>query len=133
LDIRTSSNNIVLSDGDGNPRMSCASTGNWKSAGVVKQGQLDAYNGNATVGSSAACLVFYSLSGTATVTLPTPASNAGRFLHIKVTVAHAVVSASSNVTTLAGGVPTTNILPATAGSWAILFCTGSYWDIMAAG
>jgi hypothetical protein len=30
LDIRTSDNNIVLSDGDGNPRAWCNSTGNWE-------------------------------------------------------------------------------------------------------
>jgi hypothetical protein len=133
LDIRTSSNNIVLSDGDGNPRLSCDSTGNWKSDGVVKQGVLEAFNTSGTVGSSAACVVLYSLSGTATLTLPSPSSNLGRFLHIKSQSSHAVVSASSNVTTLAGGAITTNILPATSGSWAILFSDGSYWNIMAAG
>ena len=133
LDIRSSSNYVVLSDGDGNPRMYADSTGNWKSGGVVKQGQLDAYNGNATVGSSAVCLVFYSLTGTATVTLPTPASSTGRFLYIKSQSAYTVVSASSNVTDLANGSVTTSILPATAGSWATLFCDGTYWNIMAAG
>jgi hypothetical protein len=126
LDIRTSDNNIVLSDGDGNVRAYADSTGNWKTAGVVKQGVLNAYTASATVGSDAYCVVFYGAGGTATLTLPTPAANAGRSLWVNTYTSRAVVSATSNVTSLTGAV-TTSILPATAGSWVFLFCDGSYW------
>ncbi len=44
LDIRTSSNNIVLSDGDGNPRAYCNSSGDWTVAGGVYLGGTGAAN-----------------------------------------------------------------------------------------
>jgi len=77
-------------------------------------------------------LTAYSLTGTCTLTLPTPASNAGRMLFVRTQSAQLVNSASNNVTALASGGVTNAILTNTAGKWALLFCDGSYWNIFAA-
>ncbi len=67
-----------------------------------------------------------------TLTLPTPASNGGRFLKIlNIGGAFTVVSASSNVVPRAGGTAATAILPATDGAWAELHCDGTNWLIIA--
>ena len=67
-----------------------------------------------------------------TLTLPTPASNGGRFLKIlNIGGAFTVVSASANVVPRAGGTATTAILPATDGAWAELHCDGTNWLIIA--
>lgn len=67
-----------------------------------------------------------------TFTLPTPASNGGRFLKIlNIGGAFSVSSATSNVVPRAGGAAGTAILPATDGAWAELVCDGSNWLIIA--
>jgi len=43
LDIRTGSNRIVLSDGDGNPRMFCDASGNWVTNGTAASGRFAIY------------------------------------------------------------------------------------------
>lgn len=68
---------------------------------------------------------------TITVTLPTPASNAGRILWIKTIQAATVVSAASDVIPRAGGAAGTAILAATDGAWAMLVCNGTAWELMA--
>jgi hypothetical protein len=68
-----------------------------------------------------------------TVTLPSPASSAGRVLELKTIAAQTVVSASSNVVPVAGGGASTAILPATAGAWATLVSDGTSWIIMKKG
>lgn len=67
---------------------------------------------------------------TCTVTLPSAVSWAGREIMIKTIQAQAVVSASANVTPLAGGAVGTAILAATVGKWATLVSDGSNWIIM---
>ena len=103
-----------------------------KIAGPVAFTGATGFIGNYTVTASDTWLTGYSLTGTVTITLPTPSTNVGRFLFIRTQSNFAINSASSNVTTLAGGAATTSILSATAGKWAILFCDGSYWNIFAA-
>jgi hypothetical protein len=100
--------------------------------GAVSLGSAAAQNGNFTVGANVYWITMYSLTGTTTITLPTPATNTGRQLWIRVQSNQAVNSASSNVTTLAGGGTTNSILTATAGKWAFLICDGAYWNIVAA-
>lgn len=102
-----------------------------KVAGQFSVTSSQAFTGNGTVNDSAYYIVCYSLSGTCTLTLPTPANNTGRMLNIVVQSAQQVVSASSNVTKITDGSLTTAILPATAGKWAKLWCDGSYWNIIA--
>lgn len=70
-------------------------------------------------------------TGTITVTLPSPITDAGRVIYIKTIAAQSVVSASSNVVPLAGGPNGTAILGATAGNWARLVSDGTFWMIMA--
>lgn len=69
-------------------------------------------------------------AGTVTETLLSAATYPGRILTIKTTTANAVVSASSNVVPMIGGVVGTAILAAAAGKWAILVSDGTNWIIM---
>jgi hypothetical protein len=101
--------------------------------GIVRQGSLAVNNGNITLGANDNSATFYGLSGTATLTLPTAASSNGRFVWVRTQSNQAINSASSNITALADGSVTNSILPATAGSWALLISDGSFWNIMAAG
>lgn len=71
-------------------------------------------------------------TGTITLTLPSAASFSGRVLKMKTIAAFTVVSATSNVTPLAGGAASTAILAATAGKWVELQSDGSTWIIVAA-
>jgi hypothetical protein len=102
-----------------------------KVAGQFAVTASQAFIGNGSVNDSAYYIVCYSLSGTCTLTLPTPANNTGRLLNIVVQSAQQVVSASSNVTAITNGAVGTSILPATAGKWAQLWCDGTYWNIIA--
>jgi len=111
-------------------------TENSGSGGIKVAGQFalttsQAFTASGTVNSTAYYVVCYSLSGTCTLTLPTPSTNAGRLLNIVVQSAQQVVSASSNVTKITDGSLTTAILPATAGKWVQLWCDGTYWNIIA--
>ena len=56
----------------------------------------------------------------------------GREVMIKTIAAFTVVSASSNIVPLIGGVAGTAILAATAGKWATLVSDGTNWIVMAA-
>jgi hypothetical protein len=69
-------------------------------------------------------------AGTCTLTLPSASSYTHKKITIKTVTANAVVSASSNVTPLAGGVAGTAILSATAGKWVELQSDGTNWIIM---
>ena len=71
-------------------------------------------------------------SGTITVTLPNAGTYVGREIMLKTIAAQTVVSASSNVVPLDGGVAGTAILPAAAGKFATLVSDGTNWVIMQA-
>jgi len=105
--------------------------GGLKVAGQFALTTSQAFAQSGSVNDTAYYIVCYSLSGTCTLTLPTPANNTGRLLNIVVQSAQKVVSASSNVTKITDGTPTTDILPATAGKWVQLWCDGGYWNIIA--
>jgi len=63
LDIRTSSNNIVLSDGDGNPRLHCNSSGAWSGPQEFTQARGDAGFGfisDSTSGAGSGIVNYYS-------------------------------------------------------------------------
>jgi hypothetical protein len=76
-------------------------------------------------------VIFNSASAIA-VTLPTPASFAGRVLNLKTINVGAVTSASSNVIPLATTVAAAAIFSAnTAGKWTTLVCNGTNWVVMA--
>jgi len=105
--------------------------GGLKVAGQFALTTSQAFTASGSVNDTAYHIVCYSLSGTCTLTLPTPANNTGRLLNIVVQSAQQVVSASSNVTKITDGTPTTDILPATAGKWVQLWCDGGYWIIIA--
>jgi len=67
-----------------------------------------------------------------TLTLPSPATFSGRWLHVKTTQNQAVFSNAANVVPLAGGAATSAIVAGTAGKWAELQSnTASSWIIMA--
>lgn len=72
-------------------------------------------------------------NGTASITVTLPAASAfvGRIVNMKNVAAFTVVSASANVVPLAGGAAGTAIMPATAGSKAMLVSDGTNWIIMA--
>jgi hypothetical protein len=106
-------------------------SGGLKVAGQFALTTSQAFAASGSVNDTAYYIVCYSLSGTCTLTLPTPANNTGRLLNIVVQSAQKVVSASSNVTKITDGTPTTDILPATAGKWVQLWCDGGYWNIIA--
>lgn len=64
------------------------------------------------------------------LTLPAPASFAGRELTVQNYQDQAVVSAGSNVVPRGGGSAGTSILDAVAGNWATLVSDGTSWVIM---
>lgn len=71
-------------------------------------------------------------AGACTLTLPTPSTNAGRWLYIKVIVNQNLVSASSNVVAFLGGAAGTSMLTGSAsGRWATFQCDGTNWINMA--
>jgi hypothetical protein len=106
-------------------------SGGIKVAGQFALTTSQAFTSSGAINSTAYYVVCYSLSGTCTLTLPTPSTNTGRILNIVVQSAQQVVSASSNVTKITDGSLTTAILPATAGKWVQLWCDGTYWNIIA--
>lgn len=71
-------------------------------------------------------------AGTITVTLPNAATYQNRCIHFLTIQNQTVVSASSNVSPLAGGAAGTAILAGTAGKWARLCSDAANWQIMAA-
>jgi hypothetical protein len=73
-----------------------------------------------------------SVAASCTLTLPTPATFAGRELMIKTTTAFTTISASANVVPVIGGSATTAILSATAGKYAKVVSDGTNWIIMSA-
>lgn len=72
-------------------------------------------------------------AGTVTLTLPDPVISKGRVLTLKTITANTVVSASANVSPVAGGAAATAILAATAGKLATLQSDGAVWHVMAQG
>ena len=72
-------------------------------------------------------------AGTVTLTLPDAGISKGRELRVKTITANTVVSASTNVSPVAGGAAATAILSATAGKWATLQSDGAVWHVMAQG
>lgn len=85
---------------------------------------------NFTVGDSETMIICNG-AGSLTATLPAPASWPGRQIYIKSIAAQTVVSASTNVKPIGTNVAGTAILPATAGSWALLVSDGTNWVVMA--
>ena len=70
-------------------------------------------------------------SSASVYTMPSAAFYPGRKLHILTHYAGAVTSAIANIVQKTGGAPTTDILPAVAGSYAILHSNGVHWYIIA--
>lgn len=71
-------------------------------------------------------------TGAFTLTLPTPSGNAGAWMWLKTTAAHAVTSASSNVVPLGSSAAGSAIFSGTvATDWAILQSDGTNWIMMA--
>lgn len=66
-----------------------------------------------------------------TVTLPAPASYAGRALYMKNTSALAVSSATANVAPIGSAIAGTAILIAFAAKWVRLVSNGAAWVVMA--
>jgi len=86
LDIRTASNYIVLSDGDGNPRGVFDGSGNWCVGGVAKvyEGKVSvSFNGNGGAGSQGIALIDTnaSLSGDYALFVNSSGNVAGRITH----------------------------------------------------
>lgn len=69
-------------------------------------------------------------SASMTVTLPSAATFPGRVIYMKNSSAFTVVSSAANVGQLAGGAPTTAIMPATVGANVMLASDGANWLIM---
>jgi hypothetical protein len=86
-----------------------------------------------TVADTETWLINNKAGSTCTVTLPAPASYAGRQITINNYQAQTVVSASANVVPQVGGAAATAILPGTAGKWATLVSDGTNWVIMQSG
>lgn len=76
--------------------------------------------------------LIFNCGATCTITLPAASSRVGHTITVRTIAAQTVVSASSNVVPLAGGVAGTAILAATAGKWADLQSDGTNWQIMRA-
>jgi hypothetical protein len=72
-------------------------------------------------------------AGTHTMTLPSPSVYPNRELTVKTIQAQQVISSSSNVAPIDSASVGQSILPAVAGSWALLKSNGSNWVIMQKG
>jgi hypothetical protein len=76
--------------------------------------------------------LIFSYAGTCSVTLPAASSYSGRWLYLKLIVAQAVTSASSNVIPLIGGSASATLFSSNAaGKFTQLQSDGSNWQIMA--
>jgi hypothetical protein len=83
-----------------------------------------------TVGAGETWIINNKVGSTCTVTLPTASSYPGRVLTFQNYQNQFLVSASSNVIPLAGGVAGTAILENVAGNWATLVSNGTNWVTM---
>lgn len=99
-------------------------------AGHIASGAPTTKTTNYSLVAADSSLIFNG-AGSITLTLQSAASYSGRWLYLKTIAAQTVVSASSNVVPLVGGVAGTAILAATAGKWAWLQSDGTNWVIMA--
>lgn len=141
LNITTSSNYIVLSDGDANIRQVIDSSGNvgvgktpatlLDVAGPIALNAPTTKTANYSMAATDSSLIFNG-AGSITLTLQAASSYTGRMLYVKTIAAQTVVSASSNVVPVGSATAGTAILAATAGKWAILQSDGTNWVIMAA-
>jgi len=75
--------------------------------------------------------IIFNKGSSATLTLLSAATYAGRQLLVKTITAQTVISNASNVVPLIGGGAGTAILAATAGKWALLQSDATNWVIMA--
>lgn len=85
--------------------------------------------GNYTVASTDSAVIF-NASATATVVMPTPSTNTGRWLRFKTIAAQSVISSATVVAPLTSATPGTTILAGTAGKWAALQSDGTNWVII---
>lgn len=72
-------------------------------------------------------------SGSISVVLPAPDTNAGREIMLKNVASFTVVSASANVKPIDSNTAGTAILPATIGAWCTLVSDGVAWVVMQRG
>lgn len=82
---------------------------------------------NFTVAATEVWLINNKSGSTCTVTLPTPASYSGRILFFQNYQVQTVVSATSNVVSVAGGAAGTSILLASSGDQCTLVSDGTSW------
>lgn len=101
------------------------------SAGWLTRGAPVTKTANFALGNTENWIICNGLSANVTVTLPLAADWTGREVMLKnVSGTYTVISASSNVVPLAGGVAGTAILGATAGAWVTLVSDGVNWIAM---
>ena len=101
-------------------------------AGLGMPGRTVTADGDVTVDDT---VLTCNKAGTLTLTLTPCDYKYDKILILRNLTANTVVSASSNITPIAGGADSTAILPATAGAWAIIRQknTGTAWEIIARG
>ena len=81
---------------------------------------------------TASTWIVVNYAGTVELTFPSASASTGTEFHVKTITNNAVISATSNISPLAGGSASTSILSATAGKWATLVSDGTNWVIMQA-
>ena len=81
---------------------------------------------------TASTWIVVNYAGTVELTFPSASASTGTEFHVKTITNNAVISATSNISPLAGGAASTSILSGTAGKWATLVSDGTNWVIMQA-
>ena len=81
---------------------------------------------------TASTWIVVNYAGTVELTFPSASASTGTEFHVKTITNNAVISATSNISPLAGGSAIASILSATAGKWATLVSDGTNWVIMQA-
>lgn len=96
------------------------------------QRPYESVTGSSASITTASTWIVVNYAGTVTLTFPSASASTGTEFYVKTITNNAVISATSNISPLAGSSASTSILSATAGKWATLVSDGTNWVIMQA-
>ena len=96
------------------------------------QRPYESVTGSSASITTASTWIVVNYAGTVTLTFPSASASTGTEFYVKTITNNAVISATSNISPLAGGSASTSILSATAGKWATIVSDGTNWVIMQA-
>lgn len=96
------------------------------------QRPYESVTGSSASITTASTWIVVNYAGTVELTFPSASASTGTEFYVKTITNNAVISATSNISPLAGGSAVQSILSATAGKWATIVSDGTNWVIMQA-